>query len=404
MSKVLKNKRLIKLNQYDIPQETVEISEELRIPRYHVNNLGSKGFYIVRIKESKERFQVLHRRFGSIANEKTHINDWNGTEVKQYFHNVFHYQNRSEDPQEQYKVISREKWFTPKDIDIVMAIYYHRILTTSQLTELGFYSSKSAARLIKSRCKRLRDNFVIDSFQPAVDNVVGASENHYMLNEVGAYVVADYLEKKNIKEIGWTPRHNEIMMHNIYHTIEINNIFTAFRKEATLQKQRINRHLTSEEYQKSLDDVFQVEKTIAEYLITEQLSGSDGGKIKFNPDGLMILKYNENSVPFFIEVDRNTMQLYDFAAKIPRYEAYARSRLWEAPFGGFFPKILVCTTDERRMIELARTVQDTLKVKALNWYFTTIEKVKDNPYGSIWIKATEAKQSEFNYVDLIEPY
>lgn len=386
-----------------MPQAMLDICNQIKIPKQLINYFGDRGFVIEAIP-STEFYRILHHRWGSIANTETHVNQWTAAGVKRYLHEAYYFENKSDSPEDEYRRILQEKWFTDTDLKIVMAIYFHRVMTTSQLNELGFYSSKSAIRQIRSRCKQLADNFVLHSFQPSVDMIVGAAENHYMLGEVGAHIVADYLNK-HVKEIGWTPRHNEIMMHTVYHIIEINNVFQAFRQEANRELAVIqNKNHSKDDFAAAHQSIFQVEKTIAEYLVMENIHSSEGN-VRFNPDGLMYLKYKGVTAPLFLEVDRNTMDLMDFSAKVPRYEAYARSKLWETQImTGTMPPVIVCTTDEKRMIELARVVYQKQKIKNIPWLFTTLEKVKNEPLGQIWIQSQDADKSQFPYVSLLDAF
>jgi hypothetical protein len=394
MAKTLSNRKLYKYSRFQIPQEMRELCEELRVPKHLVNYYGERGFVFLVISGT-DKYRIQHHRWGSIAHPDTHLNEWTGAQLKKYLHESYYYENKSDNPEDEFKRISKEKWFTEKDLQIVMAIYYHRVMTTTQLTAMGIYVGKTADRQIRGRCKKLKDNFILESFQPSVDHFIGSHENHYMLNEVGAHIVASYL-KKHVKEIGWTPRHNEIMMHTVYHTIEINNVFMAFRDEAKrITTELLKRNLSMDEFLKQNEEAFQVERTVAEYLISQNVQGAEGN-FRFNPDGLLVIKYKGTSLPLFLEVDRNTMDLADFMAKVPRYELYAKSKLWENTIKSM-PAVMVCTTDEKRMIELARVVYQKRVIKQIPWLFTTIDKVKESPLGEIWIEATDASGSEFQY-------
>jgi len=388
MTTGVKNRKIQRYDRFFMPQEMISMLIQIRMPRQHINYFGSRGFTVHRISDST--FRIHHHRWGSIANPETHVNEWSATALKKYFAQTYHYKNRSDNPQEEFVSILRERWFTKTDVEIVMAIYRHRVMTTSQLAQFNFYKSKSAARLIRQRCKQMADHHVLEVFQPAVDKIIGASENHYMLGEVGAYVVAKELNRP-VKEILWTPRHNEIMMHTIYHTLEINNVFMAFRAASDEIHDRIRRECKSkDEFLLKSQHAFKVLRTETEYLISEKVEVA-GENVRFNPDGLLILKKDEVVIPFFLEIDRDTMELHTFAEKVSRYEAYARSRKWEQTFDGVMPATLVVTTNEARMINLARSVRKKQTIKAIPWMFTTLDKVKGTPLDEIWISAQDVE-------------
>ncbi|WP_128896645.1 replication-relaxation family protein [Longirhabdus pacifica] len=380
MAKTIQNRKIHRHTRFAMPQEMIDICEELAIPKYLRNYFGNKGFVISKGK-SGDVFRLTHHRWGSIAHPKSDVNEWSKEDIRHFLHEKYHFKNKVDDPKMLASLVLREKWFREVDLNILMAVYHHRILTTSQLHAMGFYTSKSALRQVRERCKKLVDNHILESFQPIPNEFIGSMENHYMLGEVGSHLVAHH-ENININQLGWTPQHNEIMMHTVYHTVEINNVFLAYRQ---VQK-----------------DGFHVKETIAEYLITEKVQ-ANYQSLRFNPDGLMSLMYQEKERPFFLEVDRNTMKLHDFAEKVPRYEAYAKTMKWKAQFA-FFPIVLVATTSEKRMLELARSVKKKQKINSISWLFTTLDQMKETPLAEIFVNAQDAEKETFTTYSILDAF
>ncbi len=75
----------------------------------------------------------------------------------------------------------------PRDRQICLDLYEHKVLTTHQICDLHFDSSRSARR----RLLALHRYGVLDRFAPA--RQVGSAAEHYVLGASGAEIVAAYL-------------------------------------------------------------------------------------------------------------------------------------------------------------------------------------------------------------------
>ena len=81
-----------------------------------------------------------------------------------------------------------------------------------------------------------------------------------------------------------------------------------------------------------------------------------GRKLAVCPDGYTRYQAATQLHHLFVEVDRATGTLARLAAKIDRYQDYARSGAWEERYP-VFPKLLLTTTSERRLQALLARVE-----------------------------------------------
>src|SRR6266540_4385192 len=75
---------------------------------------------------------------------------------------------------------------TDRDRRLALDCYEHRVLTTEQLRRLHFRGSRTT----RKRLQKLRDLRVLASFRPPSQPGEGGAENHWVLDEAGAFVVA----------------------------------------------------------------------------------------------------------------------------------------------------------------------------------------------------------------------
>ncbi|MVU77129.1 hypothetical protein GPX89_07690 [Nocardia sp. ET3-3] len=111
---------------------------------------------------------------------------------------------------------------TERDRWILRMCHEHRVLTTHQLTALGFGTGSAARR----RLKRLRCEGVLDSFRPLL--VVGSAPAHWVLAPAGAAVLAAEAGIE-IRELGYRPDRALGIAHSLHlaHTLGVNDWFTA---------------------------------------------------------------------------------------------------------------------------------------------------------------------------------
>jgi Replication-relaxation len=121
---------------------------------------------------------------------------------------------------------------TDRDRQIALDCYDHHVLTTGQLQRLHFPSVRAA-------CGRLRVLYllrVLDRFQPPWERGQGSTPWQWILDETGAYIVAEQLGIER-KELNWR-RATALAIAasaKLSHHIQVNEFFSRLAFEAAAQ-------------------------------------------------------------------------------------------------------------------------------------------------------------------------
>lgn len=110
---------------------------------------------------------------------------------------------------------------TDRDREIALALYEHRILTSSQLTLLFF----SGRRRAMDRLLFLYRSRVLDRFYPPRPFSLGKPQAHWLLDEAGAHIAAACLGV-NRRALAWRRRENWGTHPQLAHQLEVNTFVT----------------------------------------------------------------------------------------------------------------------------------------------------------------------------------
>jgi hypothetical protein len=110
---------------------------------------------------------------------------------------------------------------TDRDREIALALYEHRILTSSQLTLLFF----SGRRRAMDRLLFLYRSRVLDRFYPPGPFALGKPQAHWLLDEAGAHIAVACLGIDR-KHLGWKSRENWGSHPQLAHRLEMNSFVT----------------------------------------------------------------------------------------------------------------------------------------------------------------------------------
>jgi hypothetical protein len=118
---------------------------------------------------------------------------------------------------------------TDRDRRIALDCYEHRVLATEQLRRLHF----RAARTARERLQELRQLRVLASFRPALHPGQGSAQNHWLLDDAGALVVAAELGLERA-ELRWHKQASLAIASSskLTHQLEVNEFFTRLAEEA----------------------------------------------------------------------------------------------------------------------------------------------------------------------------
>ena len=265
-----------------------------------------------------------------------------------------------------------------RDLEIIKEVVKDSFLTTRQIQSL-FFSSYSA---VQRRLQKLWDKGYLKREYAPVQ--FGSSEALYCPTKKGI----DLLIQRSVigpDEIKWKSKYNRVKPEKKQHEIDVNEFKTAL---TTVVRRNNNANLLFCEKGSSYWD----------YVKDPEPDSKDKREyIPIRPDRFIGLKINGLSNYFFLEVDRGTMRLKEFARKLRGYREYYFS-------GGFFKKygepgyrkedysyrvLVTAPTEERRnnLVEQAIN-QGSLE---MCWFGLFREVIKD-PLGKVWIRGKEYKE------------
>lgn len=119
------------------------------------------------------------------------------------------------------RLVELASHLTDRDREIAMALYEHRILTSSQLTLLFF----SGRRRAMDRLLFLYRARVLDRFYPPRPFAYGKPQAHWLLDEAGAHIAAACLGVDR-RQLPWRQRENWGTHPQLAHHLEVNTFVT----------------------------------------------------------------------------------------------------------------------------------------------------------------------------------
>ncbi|MBO8161349.1 MAG: replication-relaxation family protein [Thermosipho sp. (in: Bacteria)] len=239
------------------------------------------------------------------------------------------------------------KWLTNRDKEVLKAIYFHRFITTKQLTELFFryHFNEEGKRvginkypnvIARRRIKKYRENKLIKSFYPAYNQ-----DMIHSIDEKGLMIVAGLLGT-TFNKLYFNKREDILSYGLAQHAIKLNDLYIKLLRES----ERLGGEIIK----------FQVERlnlTIFEY---------KDKKYRFQPDAFMIYKPNKNVNKvrmYYIELDNDTESPKRYAQKVEEYESYYNTKEFQRIYKTF-PKIITVTTTPGRIERLKRAAKTKL--------------------------------------------
>lgn len=270
---------------------------------------------------------------------------------------------------------------TERDIDIVEAIYQHRVMRQDQIQYLLFgRKNKSGAQ---RRLEHLFDHGYLERVFLPVHMGEGRSPTLYVLDRAGADLLR---ERRDYPDLVWHSSSKDIRQMFIEHALAINDVMIA----VTLACQENGFEL----------ETWQGENQIkADYDRVRAVTTAGRRKsVPVVPDSYFAIVAHQRRHHFFLELDRGTMTIDRFKNKIAGYIAYHRSGKYEERYGTRSLRVLTITTGPKR-VERLKQGSEEIKGQRRFW-FAHLEDVRFDTIltAPIWQVATED-----GYLALIEP-
>src|SRR3990172_5114706 len=237
----------------------------------------------------------------------------------------------------------RRGWrVTPRDLDILVAIYRFRFLTR-QLVEWAFFSREDGdfnqrSSLAARRLQVLYEAGYVQRLVMPVLPGTGRSPAVYALSSRGADAVAAHLGVDR-GEVDWTPKHTRATAFFMEHTLAIARLWASL--EAALLDTDLRLGSWTGEAQLRQWDKRVFDREVHRW-------------VPVRPDGYFRLWRSKGcSLPCFVEVDMRTETNGRFAQKMTAYEVYRREEgRGKSDVADF--RLLVVTSGARRLENLRR--------------------------------------------------
>lgn len=246
---------------------------------------------------------------------------------------------------------------TERDREIAWLLYRQKILTTEQLRLLFF----SSLRRCQDRLLWLHRHRVIDRFYPSGPFALGKPQAHWLLDEVGAYLVAARLERER-KSLAWDRQQDFHAHAQLAHRLE-SNAFVCTLIAATADD----------------PELWVSEWGLSWEAIARHWPKPPLGMVR--PDASITLSSPYGLIAIALEWDRATEPMATLISKIERYDATLKDVHPE-------PRINVCfvVPGSRRAERLLQESRERAKrvPEARFWVTTAAELQRLGALGQVW--------------------
>jgi hypothetical protein len=235
---------------------------------------------------------------------------------------------------------------TERDQLICLDLHEHRVLTTDQLYELHFSSIQRA----RARLFQLHEMGVLWRNRPRAH--LGSLPWHYILNEIGSWIVAEYLGIEP-HEVGYRNDRKRTLVDSprLGHTRAANSFFTRMVYVARTTKSPIR---------------------VADW--RGEAWCARRWQLHVRPDGFARLQNTGGSLEMVLELDLGTENRGRLEDKMERYRVLARAVT--AP-----DVVLFCFPSEAREASARHVLGGTPMPVAT----ATLERHLADPFGAIWL-------------------
>ncbi len=248
---------------------------------------------------------------------------------------------------------------TPRDRDIIRAIYRYRLLSAHQVEALLFRSDKSHSKrtVCQRRLQLLYHHGFIDRLPSPIFLGEGRQPYVYALDNQGADLLAPELDIDRA-EIGWQPKHNEVGTSFIQHTLAINDVHLVLTLLARAGHWQFTQWLDESDF-----------RTAA---FKDKVPYRTQGvrMTRIFPDGYFRLQppHLKQEAHFFLEVDQGTMNNKLWQDKMKAYYQFRQNGLSEQLYGTRNFRLLAVVNSQPRLANLKRATE---KVGGDRYYWFT---------------------------------
>lgn len=291
---------------------------------------------------------------------------------------------------------------TPRDVEIIEAVYTYRALTARHIADLFFGENQEPSAPVSSRCQRrlrllFQHGYLFRDAPPARYSE-GKQPLVYFLDKAAVPLLAEQ-DPNDDQPIDWHPRHNNVRWPFLSHLLATNDVRVALARACAQEKCTVH--------------TWHDERTLRRREMKDyvQLGGGQGRpqRLAVIPDGYCHLTDRRYHYHQFFEIDMGTEMVGQsneaearktFARKIRAYLAYYRSGQYTRRYGTQAMRVLVVTTSATRLANL-KTMTEQVG-GGQHFWFTTFdqidaERVLAHP---IWQVAGDARRFALLWQDM----
>jgi hypothetical protein len=237
---------------------------------------------------------------------------------------------------------------TPRDKEIILAVYEYRLLTSHQIEALIFPSKKlhSKRTNCQTRLQRLFHHGFLKRLPITLILGEGRPPFRYVLDKKGADLVAR-LKEVDRGNLEWKSNQDPKGISFIEHSLEINNVRLIVHRLMELGQWEV------------VDWVNDYEFKSKEYKdkVPYRTFGSRVERILPDSFFRLDLPGQEQDAFFFLEVDRGKMPNSDWAKKIKSYTQYRSAGAAYRHYGTHNFRVLTIVSTKDRMRNLMKTTE-----------------------------------------------
>ena len=272
------------------------------------------------------------------------------------------------DAYDAYADFIQKRKITPRDLEVLKGIYYHRCLTSTQIAKM-YYSkkddgteNKAALVIARRRLRTMYEAHLIDRFFIDVGENNGSSPQFCMLDSVGAYVVAGLLNIP-LDDLKWRKDQNKVLLPYLSHTVGINDFWLSVSEAADRKKHRVTDYRVENHCR-------------AQFMFYED-------NVVLQPDAYFKYYVGSDGFHFFVEIDRGTMTMTQFSYKVKRYAKYYSSSAYLAEYPSF-PAVMVVTTTDERARQIKKCIDENDPYSEITWLVTDEASARERFLERIW--------------------
>ena len=241
--------------------------------------------------------------------------------------------------------------FVERDLEILKALYFHRVLRQDHLQHL-FFTSKERAQ---KRLRKLFNHAYIDRIF-VVRAKGGKTPNHYVLDRKGADLLkAEFPEL----EITWYHSYKDLSDMYLRHAVPLNDIMVHIYAASEAHGFIIRKWFTQAQL-----------KATQERVSITNLNGKSV-KVPLQPDSYFEIAAHGKLYPCFVEYDGTTQSGNVIKQKILAYKAYYESERFTQVYGRRSFRVLFVTEGGKRMANL-KTWTEELGIEGLRRFLFAV--------------------------------